>query len=146
MSMYYLHTQKVPSKVMALATAAGIAIGLAPPTIFVRLALWGILGAVAASFRSLTVEVNDRNVNLRFGDGLIKKSFPLKDICSAEVVRTTPWQGWGIHWCGSGWLYNVYGLDAVEVIFNSGKRVFIGTDEPEKLTAAIKEQRNISYD
>ena len=138
--MYYVHTQKVPRRIMALASAAGIAIGFTLPGLLMRVVMLGLLGATAASFRSLTVTVDDSKVNLRFGDGLIKKSFLVKDICSAEVVRTTPLQGWGIHWCGSGWPYNVYGLDAVEVIFNNGKLVFIGTDEPDKLVAAIDER------
>ncbi|MBX9688673.1 MAG: hypothetical protein K2X27_18335 [Candidatus Obscuribacterales bacterium] len=135
--MHYLHTQKVPEKVLAAATIAGLAIGLTPPGFLARLALMGVLGAAAYSFRSLTIEVDDEEIKLQFGDGPIRKSFLLADISSAKAVRTTPLQGWGIHWTGHGWLYNIYGLDAVEICMTNGKRALIGTDEPDKLEAAI---------
>jgi hypothetical protein len=136
----YLHTQKVPAKVMAIAGLAGVAIGFTPPGMLLRLAVLGTLAGAAAIFRSLTVAVNDSTLSLWFGDGLVRKSYLLQDIGSAEKVRTSLWQGWGIHWIGLGWLYNVYGLDAVELCFKDGKRVFIGTDEPEILAAAINER------
>jgi hypothetical protein len=135
--MYYLHTQRVPSKVMTIATLAGLAIGLTPPGLIARLALMGTLGTVAAVFRSLTVEVDDNKVSFWFADGFIKKTFRLDDIDSVKKVRTTPLQGWGAHWIGGGWLYNVYGLDAVELQLKNGNRVWIGTDEPESLISAL---------
>jgi hypothetical protein len=135
--MHYQHTQKVPDKVMLAASLAGLALGLTPPGFITRLAVLGILGAAAYSFRSLTIEVDDRELRLQFGDGPIKKSFPLADLTSVKSIRTTPLQGWGIHWIGTGWLYNIYGLDAVELCFANGKRALIGTDEPDKLAAAV---------
>lgn len=135
--MHYKHTQKVPQKVMMAAGIAGLALGMTPPGFLARLALVGILGAAAYSFRSLTVEVDEEEVRLQFGDGPIRHSFLLHDVYSVQTVRTTPLQGWGIHWIGNGWLYNIYGLDAVELCFHNGKRAYIGTDEPEKLSAAI---------
>jgi hypothetical protein len=45
--------------------------------------------------------------------------------------------GWGIHYYGKGWLYNVAGLDAVEIRLTSGRRLRIGTDEPEVPCEAI---------
>ena len=138
--MGYQHTQKVPGKLLTAATLAGFAIGLTPPGILLRIATWGTLGAVAATFRSLTVEVDDSQVKVQFGEGLIKRSFPLKEISSADKVKTTPLQGWGVRWVVGGWLYNIYGLDAVELHFNDGKRALIGTDDPDNLLAAINEQ------
>ena len=135
--MHYQHTQRIPEKVMLAAGAAGLAIGLTPPGFIARLVLTGILGATAYSFRSLTVEVDDDEIRIQFGDGPIKKSFPLTELTSVKAVRTTPLQGWGVHWTGNGWLYNIYGLDAVEISFANGKRALIGTDEPEKLASAI---------
>ncbi len=135
--MHYSHTQKVPDKVFAAVTVASLALGLTPPGILARLALVGVLGATAYTFRSLTVSVDDSNVFIQFGDGPIKKSFALSDISTVKTVRTTPMQGWGIHWLGNGWIYNIYGLDAVEVCFRDGKRALIGTDEPDKLASAI---------
>jgi len=138
--MDYQHTQKVPENVMFAASLAGIALGLTPPGFLARLALIGVLGATAYSFRSLTVTVDDKEIRLQFADGPIKKSFLLADVVSAKSVRTTPLQGWGIHFIGSGWLYNVYGLDAVEICLSNGKKVLIGTDEPDKFAAAIDDR------
>lgn len=142
--MYYLHTQRVPGKVMAVATACGLAVGLTPPGFLLRLALLGTLGAAAAVFRSLTVEVTESNINLRFGDGVVNKTFCREQVESARPMRTTPLNGWGIHRIGDGWLYNVYGLDAVEVRFKDGKRIVIGSDEPDELASAISAPRLLS--
>lgn len=135
--MHYQHTQTVPEKVMLAATVAGLALGLTPPGLITRLVVMGLLGATAYSFRSLTVEVDDEELRIQFGDGPIRKSFLLSEVATCKAVRTTPLQGWGIHWTGAGWLYNIYGLDAVELCLTNGKKVLIGTDEADKLTAAI---------
>ncbi len=136
----YSHTQKIPDKLMTLGSLAGVALALTPPGLVARVALLGVLGAAGAMIRSLTVEVDAEAVRLRFGNGLVKKSFPLKEISSASPVRTTLLQGWGIHWIGSGWLYNIYGLDAVLITLRNGGCVTIGTDEPAALAAAINER------
>ena len=38
----------------------------------------------------------------------------------------------------NGWLFNVSGLQAVEIFLRSGKKYRIGTDEPERLVEAIR--------
>lgn len=138
--MEYMHTQKVPDNVMAVATVAGLALGLTPPGWVLRLIAMGILGATAFNFRSLTVSVSDDKIHLQYGDGPLKKSFPLAGISNVQAIRTSPIMGWGIHYVGSGWLFNVYGLDAIEVTYHDGKKVFIGTDEPHVLTSAINKK------
>jgi hypothetical protein len=137
--MRYSHTQEVPKKVMTVAAAAGLLIGLTPPGILTRLALMGLLGTAAATFYSLTVEVDDNELRLVFGQGWFKKTFPLSEVQSVETVKTKPIQGWGVHFLGNGWLYNVYGLDAVELTMADGRRVMVGTDEPNALANAISE-------
>jgi hypothetical protein len=37
-----------------------------------------------------------------------------------------------------GWLFNVAGSEAVELRFDSGTKVRIGSDEPSQLMAAIR--------
>src|SRR5436853_401237 len=120
MSVNYHHVQRVPDKVMTAAGLAGLGLGLTPPGMLMRLVIMAALGTAVVTLRCLTVEVDDKKVNLRFGDGLIKKSFALSDVSAAQTTRTRPLQGWGIHWIGSGWLYNIYGLDAVELVFKNG--------------------------
>ena len=52
---------------------------------------------------------------------------------------TTHWiYGWGIRWIPGGWLWNVSGLDGVELALVSGRRFRIGTDEPEQLAGRFR--------
>ena len=36
-----------------------------------------------------------------------------------------------------GWMYNVWGLDAIDVVDETGKVFRIGTDDPENLLAVL---------
>ncbi len=94
--------------------------------------------AVLALFVSLTVSVDSEAVELSFGPGLIKKRFLLAEVESVSVVRNSPMHGWGIHYTRKGWIYNVAGLDAVELRFRDGRVARIGTDEPAALEAEIR--------
>lgn len=89
-------------------------------------------------FHSLTVNVSRDCIMLRFGIGLIRKRFAVTDVRNAVIVRNRWYYGWGVRLTPHGWLYNVSGLDAVEIEFRNGRRYRIGTDEPAELLAAIK--------
>ena len=62
--MHYVHTQRIPKEVLAAGTLAGVAAGFTVPGRLARLALWAIFGTTAATFRSLTVEVDENDVKL----------------------------------------------------------------------------------
>jgi hypothetical protein len=59
------------------------------------------------------------------------------EIEECTIVKNSWWYGWGIRLTPYGWLYNVAGWEAVEVLLKNGKKIRIGTDEPEKLSLAI---------
>lgn len=101
-----------------------------------------MLGAVAALFCTLTVEIRGDRLRLFFGPGLIRRSWSRREIVGAEAVRNEWHYGWGIRFTAFGWLFSVSGLDAVEISLDSGKRARIGTDQPGELAGAI--QRFIS--
>jgi len=103
------------------------------PLVFLIVAL-----SVATLMGTLTVEVDDSLVRLRFGVGLIRKSFRLDEIATCQPVRNRWWWGWGIRLIPGGWLYNVSGLDAVELGMKNGKLFRIGTDEPRQLADIIQ--------
>lgn len=106
----------------------------------VAIALVPLLGAVVILMMSgLTVTIDDPLIRIRFGPGVFWKTYPMADIAGCRQVRNGWWWGWGIRWYMRGWLYNIDGLDAVEISFKNGKKVRIGTDEPETLTAAIND-------
>ena len=96
-----------------------------------------ILLACAYLFASLTVNVSPQSISLRFGPGLFRKRFAVAEVTDARVVRNRWYYGWGIKLTPHGWLYNVSGLDAVEIQLRGGRKYRIGTDEPMALAAAI---------
>ena len=100
-------------------------------------ALFGLLALGLLTYATLTVIVDAEQVRVYFGIGLIRKSIALADIARCEVVRTPTWWGWGMHWTPSGWLYNVSGRAAVRLEMTSQRPVMIGSDEAERLKAAI---------
>lgn len=123
------------------------------PTLLLTLILGGI-GTVTANiflfslglvfllittlFYRLVVTVTESAVRLQFGIGLIRKTIPLESIVSAEPVRNSWWYGWGIRIYPKGWLFNIAGLDAVELQMKRGPRLRIGTNDPVGLTGALQ--------
>lgn len=110
--------------------------------------IWLVIGAsmvIAVSsmwiFSSLHVEIDADSLRWYFGRGVPKFSIPLHEIREARVVKNHWVYGLGIHFTPSGWLYNVSGLRAVEVTRLNGRRLRIGTDEPDALLAAITNAR-----
>jgi len=100
-----------------------------------------VLVITAALLTSLNVRVTSDAVAWRFGPGVVRFSLPLSEITSVATARTPLWAGIGIHWVFTGWVYNVSGRDAVELTKRDGTRVWIGTDEPQSLAAAIESAR-----
>ena len=97
-----------------------------------------ILLIVAALFWGLTVEVNKDVVRLYFGFGIIHRSILREHIVMVTQVRNRWWWGFGIKWTPHGWMWNISGLDAIELTYHDGKKFRIGTDEPEALLEALK--------
>jgi hypothetical protein len=48
---------------------------------------------VAFVFRSMTIEISDTELTWYFGSGFPLKRVPLGEVVSAEVVRTSVWNG-----------------------------------------------------
>ena len=96
-----------------------------------------IFGVCLVLFATLTVVIEGNVLGIRFGPGVIRKTFPLKDIESCRVVKNPWYYGWGIHMTPHGWLFNVSGSYAVEIKMKSGRKYRIGTDVPNDLEKAI---------
>jgi len=112
-------------------TPPGVAIGMAGCVV------------VAFLFGSLTVEIRDDRLICSFGPGLIRRSFQLDEITDCAAVRNHWLYGWGIRLTPHGWMFNVSGLDAVELTLAGSRRFRIGTDEPDRLCAAITSARSL---
>ena len=138
----YRQTQAGRVILIALAIAALIVLETAPRTGPVAALPWvvtGILLVSAVLFASLTIEIGDGRLRWRFGPGWIRKSVAIADIEHVQAVRNSWIYGWGIHLTPQGWLYNVSGLDAVQVRLKNGKQFRLGTAEPDRLVAALVE-------
>lgn len=97
-----------------------------------------ILFIALVLFGSLTVGVDSEAVDLAFGVGWVRVSVPLVDVSQARRVRNSWLMGWGVRMIPNGRLYNVSGLDAVELQLVNGRVVRVGSDEPDALLAAIE--------
>jgi len=97
-----------------------------------------ILGICLVLFATLTVVIENDVLEIRFGIGVIRKKFLLKDIESCEVVKNPWYYGWGIRLTPQGWLYNVSGSYAVEIKMKSGKKYRIGSDIPSDIKKVIR--------
>lgn len=148
----YSHTQ------FGTAIAAGTVIGVTGATVVVLslsratldaapwlvAALYGVLVGAFAIFYRLKVEVDAEEVRAVFGIGLYRKTIALASVVRTDIVRTRLRWGWGIHWTSAGWLYNVAGRHAVRLELAAERPVMIGTDEPERLKAAIDAWRSVA--
>ena len=118
---------------------AGI-IGLQNPTSYLLYGVVLLFILVTWLFGSLTIEVTDEELKHWFGPGFWKKSYQLQDIESATQVRNSWIFGWGIRITPHGWLYNVSGLDAIQIQLRSGRKFRIGTDDPLGVLDAISQK------
>ena len=143
--VHYIHTQPgtlmrvIFGSIIALNVCLAVFLGqTSSESLFAFSAVSIAMVMVLMLFHSLTVSVSKDFIRLRFGIGLIRKKFAVADVQNARVVRNRWWYGWGIRITGQGWLYNVSGLDAVEIQLKSGTKSRIGSDQADRLLAAIQ--------
>ena len=146
--MSYKHTQTgwltlmVCGVLLPFFVIAAAMIPDAPVRPFLLFVTTPVTAVVMILFSSLTVAVDDAAIAIRFGPGLIRKKIKLEDVAGCVSVRNRWWWGWGIQLIPGGWLYNVSGLDAVELKLKNGRVCRIGTDEPQKLSEFIQAKLN----
>ena len=139
----YRHRQVgwLPMVLLVAVSALTAAIRAVSPNVVVdRVTISVLIVAVLLIllFWSLTVEVDSARVEVWFGFGLIRRSFPVPEIREATKVRNPWYYGWGIRLTPRGWMFNVSGLDAVELTLTRNRAFRIGTDDPDRLVEAIR--------
>jgi len=108
---------------------------------FTILSLWptlAILMAILALFATLTVTLDDSQALVVFGVGLKMPAIELANVAKAEIVKNSLTAGWGIRLLPGGIMYNVSGLQAVQLAMKDGYIYRIGTDDPQGLLRAIE--------
>ena len=99
-----------------------------------------VIVATVIVFNRLTVTVDANEVAARFGWGWPKRVIAFHEIAAVRQVRNKWIYGWGSRWIPGGWMFNVWGRDAVEIDLTTGSKFRIGTDQPEELLAAFPVQ------
>lgn len=114
-------------------------------TNFAITALMVLVLFILSSFITLTVFIDEKYLRIKFGYGIFRTKFLVSGITSVAQVKNHWYYGWGMRvWFWPYmWIYNISGFDAVEIRMAGGKIYRIGTDEPEKLEAAIKQAMNV---
>jgi hypothetical protein len=145
--MQYNHTQTGHLIIFVLLGVAGYfgfianKIGF-EPRLFIVLILILLLGL---SFTTLNVTVDTEYLRIKFGPGIFKKKFALKEIISVKAAKHRWYHGWGIKFClwPRMWIFNVSGFDVIEIKMANGKIFRIGTDESENLKQAIEQSTSL---
>jgi hypothetical protein len=142
MGTLYQHTQRGTLLLVVLIVGAivvGSAAYLNPePSQVVGLVIGFVMLIVAWLFSSLTVIVSDDELQWYFGPGAWEYRLARADIAAVSTVRNSVLNGFGIRMRPGFRLYNVSGLDAVELRLKSGEIRRIGTDDPQGLAAALQ--------
>ena len=98
----------------------------------------GLLLLTWLLFFGMTTEVSNETIIVSFGLGLIRKRIPISRVASAESVRSPWYYGWGIRLIPNGMMYNIDGLESVELRFKDSRRIFrIGSKRPNDLKREI---------
>jgi hypothetical protein len=136
----YKHTQIGYLLIVALGAAVVMIGNLAVVTKFNpgTLLLLAFMILCLVVFATLTVQVNDQAITLRFGLGLIRKSFLLQDVQAYRAVKNPWYYAWGIHAIPGGWIFNVSGTEAIELQMKHGRKYRIGTDDVQGFASAIE--------
>lgn len=121
---------------VALLTAWSLYTQRMPAEVFVALNI--VTVALCTLFSTMTTKVNATEIEWHFSFGFWRKKVALKDVHSYSVVRNKPWWGLGIRFIPNGMLYNVSGLDAIELVMQNKRRIRIGSDQAEEFRLAIE--------
>lgn len=109
------------------------------PEVYVLLSLFIVFFICLLTFYKLKIIVDNTTVSFKLGLGLFGKSYNISEIYSCKPVRNSAIYGMGVRKISNGWLYNVSGLEAIELSFkNSKKIVRIGTKNPFEVSELIQ--------
>jgi len=108
---------------------------LAP--IIIIFSISGILLICLMLFSTLTITVKEDYISIKYGIGLIKKKFQIKDLDNWQAISYKGGYGFGPRLTSEGWFFNVANSGAVKFSFKDNKAFFVGTNEPYELVSAI---------
>jgi hypothetical protein len=95
-----------------------------------------IMALVAILFFRMETRVTDEALTLRLGIGLLRKTVRMDAIASVTRVLI-PWHSIGIKIIHGGWIWSASGRKALELRLANGRRLVVGTDDPDGLYRAL---------
>jgi len=96
----------------------------------------GVIALVGSVF---VIKVENNTLSLIFGNGILQKKIDIREIKAVKQFETKYQLGlFGKYICRDTKLYSIGNKNIVEIELQSGKKIQIGTDQPEELTQAIK--------
>ncbi|WP_375238717.1 hypothetical protein [Aurantibacter sp.] len=115
-------------------------IGSNPIPLIPVLGLTGLFLLIILSFYKLTITIDDKKIEAKFGIGLIKRSLLLSEIdySTIEEIKVPATYGIGIRITPHGTLYNVKIGNAIK-IKSHNKTFFVGTDEYTRIENTLLE-------
>ena len=100
----------------------------------------GLFVLALASFYSFTIQIAAGKLNFWFGFGVARKSFPITEILSVEILKNPWYYLWGIKSIPGGWLYSIApGGRVIELIFKDNRKIQLGTNRPEEIKRSLAE-------
>ena len=125
--------------VFAVMFASVVATDVESSTLFdvIVLAVMTAAIIVGVVFSRLTVSVTRDRVVASFLFGRPRRVIELADVAAVRRVRNLWWHGLGVRKIPGGWMYNVWGFDAVELELTSGEIFRLGSNDPDALFTAL---------
>ena len=113
--------------------------GTRPMTFIGVLIFMSIIIVVFSLFYGMTTKIDSEKINITFGVGLIQKNIAVAKIKSVKTAKSSWLSGWGIRFIRNGMLYNISGLNCVELSFHDTDRIIkIGTKDSAHLKTEIE--------
>ena len=97
-----------------------------------------IVTTILLMFAKMSLTVDDTKIHIIFWWGFPKKEVLLNDIRSVELHELSYWWGTGVKGVKQGSMWRAWGETVVLVKQSNGKRVIIGSDNPDDLLQAIR--------
>ncbi|MEC9030804.1 MAG: hypothetical protein VYB15_02890 [Planctomycetota bacterium] len=141
--MDYEHTQRAPLYLLLHAIGIATVVGawqIEDPEVSTPIAIFsGFFFLLGLSFRQLSCRDEGDYLRISFGPlPLFRRKLLYSGLEKVEASRSNWKDGWGIHLSSrGGWVWNIWGYDCVDIDSAEGKKLRLGTDDPEGLAAFL---------
>jgi len=89
-------------------------------------------------FYGMTTLIDEKEILISFGIGLICKRIKIEEIQSVEQVKNPWYYGWGIRLIPRGVLYNISGFEAIQIKLKNSRSILrIGSKNSSQLVQEI---------